>query len=284
MDANDQYHADTTRISKSGCDKINRSPAHYWANYLDPDREPREETKAFFTGSLLHTDILEPGEIEKKYIVLPADAPGRDCLRHRNAKAPSPETLKNIAWWDRWLEQYGDKIIIDAKLWTRAQRIRDRVMNHSAARWLLERPAITEVAHTWEDLYTGAPCKCKPDRRLHEDFLLVDLKSTEDASVDGFSKSVLNYRYDVQGAFYLDGFNSGPAPILHDDFIFIAVEKEPPFAVGVYRLPDEAVEIGREKYMRNLNTYMECKRTGVWPAYSDEVIDLRMPKYYFKQL
>lgn len=280
----DEYHGDTRRVSKSGLDKVNRSPAHYWAHYLDPNREARKETKAFFTGTLLHTDILEPGMIEKKYIVLPADAPSKDCLRHRNAKAPSADTLKNIAWWDDWNLKYPDKIIIDAPLWDRAQRIRDRVMNHPAARWILDRPAITEQPHTWDDLRTGAPCKCMPDRRLHEDYMLIDLKSTEDVSPEGFSKSVVNYRYDVQGAFYMDGFDSGPDPIRHDDFIFIAVEKEPPFAVGVYRLPEEAIKFGREKYLRNLATYMECRETGKWPAYSTEVVDLIMPKYYFKQL
>jgi hypothetical protein len=278
-----QYHADTSRISKSGTDKINRSPAHYYAHYLDPERVKAEPTPAMQEGTLIHTVILEPHKLAAEYAVLPPGAPSRDCLRHRNAKNPSEETIKNIAWWDEWLANNEGKQILDAKQYNKAQRITDSVRRHPAAAWLLERPGIVETPHTWQDLYTGAPCKCMPDKRLHKDNILVDVKSTEDAGPDGFSKSVVNYRYDVQGAYYLDGFDHGANPIRHDDFIFIAVEKEPPFAVGVYRLPEEAIKVGREKYLRNLHTYMECLRTGNWPAYSDECIDLSMPKYYFKQ-
>ena len=38
------YHTNTSRISKSGLDLINRAPAHYYERYLNPAANPQKET------------------------------------------------------------------------------------------------------------------------------------------------------------------------------------------------------------------------------------------------
>lgn len=279
----DEYHADTSRISKSGISRVLKSPAHYWAEYLDPNKGPREETAAMFEGTLLHTTILEPGEVLKRYVVQPADAPSRDCLRHRNAKAPSADTLKNIAWWDHFNETTGGRLLISSAMYDRSQRIADSVRRHPAARWLLDQAGIIEEAHTWEDMDTDAPCKCMPDKRIPDHGIVVDLKSAEDASPDGFGRSAKTYGYPMQGALYLDGLNNyASRGGSYDSFMFIAVEKDPPYAVAVYNIPDDVLQKGRELYLRGLRAYMEARTTGEWPAYSPQVEELQMPSYFFK--
>ena len=279
------YHADTTRISKSGTDKIDQSPAHYWANYLDPNRQQRIETPAMFEGTLLHCAILEREEFKARYIVLPSEAPSRACLAHRNAKKPSEETVRNIAWWDEFLVQSAGRIIIDTSQYDKTMRITESVYRHPAAEWLLTLEADVEKVQTWTDVDTGAPCNSKPDFDIIDKQaprLFVDLKTTTDASPKGFSYSVNSYRYDVQAAFYMDGAEAQFEP--REGFFFIAVEKEPPYAVAVYNTPEDVLAVGRAKYKANLATYMECLRTGVWPAYGDDVQDLQMSKYYFSIL
>ena len=278
--SNEEYHADTTAISKSGLDRINESPRHYWAAYLDPNRAPRVETAAMFEGTLHHTALLEPETMNERYVIMPAGAPSRDCLRHRNAKSPSADTLKNIAWWDDFDAQRGERLLVDAKMYDRVMHISDTVRQHPAARWLLEQAGQIEQAMFWEDHYTGAPCKCKPDKSLLGDPIFVDVKSTEDASPEGFARSVAKYRYDVQAAFYMDGADT--LGERRDAFMFIAVEKSPPYAVAVYNAQEEVLAEGRAKYVKNLHAYMEALRTGIWPAYSDYVEDLQMPPYFFK--
>ena len=44
------YHTNTSRISKSGLDLINRAPAHYFERYLNPKAPPQKETPALIIG------------------------------------------------------------------------------------------------------------------------------------------------------------------------------------------------------------------------------------------
>jgi len=51
---NEQYHADTSAISASGLKLFARSPAHYYAAYLDPQRPERQPTAAMKLGTATH--------------------------------------------------------------------------------------------------------------------------------------------------------------------------------------------------------------------------------------
>jgi hypothetical protein len=51
-----------------------------------------------------------------------------------------------------------------------------------------------------------------------------------------------------------------------EGFVFIAVEKTPPYAVAVYVIEDEDIARGREKYMENLKVWRECKQKNEWPG------------------
>jgi exodeoxyribonuclease VIII len=68
----DAYHS-SAGISKSGLDKINQSPYHYWSHYLDPQRPPEEPrtSASEMAGTLLHAALLEPDEFAKRYAVGP---------------------------------------------------------------------------------------------------------------------------------------------------------------------------------------------------------------------
>ncbi|MCC7277478.1 MAG: PD-(D/E)XK nuclease-like domain-containing protein, partial [Chromatiaceae bacterium] len=57
----------------------------------------------------------------------------------------------------------------------------------------------------------------------------------------------------------------------------LAVEKAPPFAVGVYRLPDAALELGRRRWAEACRTYAACVESGQWPGYGDAIRELILP-------
>jgi exodeoxyribonuclease VIII len=261
---NEAYHADTSRISKSGLDKIAKSPLHYWDAYLNPDRKKKEQTRALFLGSLTHCAIFEIAEFSKRYAVMP-----KFDMRTNKGK-------EGAAQWE--VENAG-KIGIVQDDYELSMRVRESVYKHPAAAVLLEKGVAERVLH-WEDQTTGAPCKLKLDF-MSETGFIVDGKSTEDASADGFGRSAYNYRYHVQGAFYSDGYKENFG-IDSEGFAFIAYEKEPPYAVAVYFLTPEQRALGFATYQKDLFVYAQCRASNVWPAYGNEVSPLKFPAYAFK--
>lgn len=258
---NEAYHADTARIGKSGLDLIARSPAHYYARYLDPNREREKQTPALLMGSAVHAAVLEPQKFAELFAVEP------EVNRRTNAGRDSLVAFEAAN---------NGKTIITNEMFQEAVKIKNAVRKHPAAAVLLE-SGVAEVVLQWNNTEFGVGCKMKPDFMSSTGFI-VDLKTTDDAGPNDFGKSVVNFRYDVQSAWYVDGYKAvyGEYP---RGFAFIAVEKKPPYAVAVYYVPNPVFEMGRRKYMRDLETYARCLHSNTWPAYSNEIIELTLPAW-----
>lgn len=279
---NEEYHSDTTRISKSGLDLIDRSPAHYYAKYLDPNRERPKKEKSWATvGTLLHALLLEPEKFSQSYKVLPADAPKRPTITQLNAKNPSADTQKAIQFYRDLDIQNPGVEIIHPDVYDEACRMRDSVLRNTDAANLLSRGK-AEQTILFNDESTGAACKCRPDWLSDYQFV-VDIKTTEDASAEAFGRSAVNYRYYVQAPFYIDGINTAFGHDRVEFFAFICVEKEPPYATAIYVISPEDMQIGRDTYIRNLHTYNECIRTGNWPGYPPGMQALKLPAWFTRQ-
>lgn len=266
---NEDYHKDTTRISKSGLDLIRRSPLHYYSKYLDPDRERRPETPALKQGKITHSFVFEPEKIAREYAILPE---GLD-LRTVIGKAKKKE----------FDEENRGKTVITKQNFDLAQNIKKSIHNHTRASVLLAAGAHEELV-LWEDFEYGLKCKCRLDKNSNTQVgnFITDLKTTTDASPVAFGRSALKYRYHVQGAFYSDAYmhKYGQPP---QGFVFIAVETKPPYAVAIYHLTPEQLELGRREYIEDLGRYKECIETGEFPGYSDMIQPLQFPAYAFKQ-
>ena len=138
-----------------------------------------------------------------------------------------------------------------------------------------------EVCYVWIDEATGLTCKARTDYLHREQAILIDLKTTTDASADAFVRAIANYGYDQQAAWYSDGWQAveGTMPA----FVFLPIEKEYPFAAAAYEVPDEVIEAGRNKYRAALKRFAECKKTNIWPGYGDTVEMLEMPEWWLKK-
>lgn len=261
---NEAYHANTARIGKSGLDLIAKSPAHYWARYLDPNREREEPTPALLLGTAVHSAILEPHDFSARYQVFP------DINRRTNAGKAEYEALQEHA-------KLNGIVFLSEKDITTCLRMRDAVHKHPAARLLLAQ-GIAEDTLLWNDMLTGAQCKARPDFLSTNTGYIVDVKTTQDASTSGFAKSAYNYRYHVQAAWYLDG-HMAALERAAEGFAFIAVEKESPYAVSVFYVTPDFYELGKATYLRDLNKYLECLQNNTWPAYSDDFQPINLPAW-----
>lgn len=261
-DENTLYHADTSRIGKSGLDLIHKAPAYYWAKYLDPNREREEPTKALRIGSAFHMLLLEGEKFPHRYAIMPE-------FSGTGMKARKEE----------WLEHNAGKEFITVDEYDGIQRMRDSVMKHPLVPSLLANGE-AERKIIWTEPNTGAKCKIKPDWIDRNNDLLVDVKTTADASPTGFGKSCWNYRYHVQAPFYLDGAEHAGLNASH--FVFIAVETTAPYLCAVYYADAEMLEAGRREYLADLRVYLECLRTNTWPGYPTDMKPISLPEWATK--
>ncbi len=255
--SNPDYHRHKA-ISKSKLDLIEKSPAHYWARYEDPNREEPEPTKAMVIGSAFHTYVLEHEKFSSEYVVAPSFN-----KRTKQGKEDFAAFVEQSKGKTALLPEEMDKII----------KMAQSVRNHPSASKLLELKGKAEQTFMWKDNFTNLECKCRPDWHLPEQGLVVDLKTTEDASPDGFSRSIHKFRYHCQSAWYLRGTPEAEA------FIFIAVEKTPPFAVVCYQADAAMVAAGQRAVDKNLNLLASCMRVNVWPSYSSTIETLSLPRW-----
>jgi len=244
--------------SNTGLGKLARSPAHY-REWVD---SPEEPTPALVFGQLAHARILGNGA--DRFAVRPD---GLDLRRKADR-----------AVYDEWLAEHDGATVVTPDQARKADYMQDAVMGHPAARSLLERAKHIELSVAAS--LDGHQYKARPDA-LTEDNIIVDVKTTTDASPSGFSRAIHRFAYHRQAALYWNAMEkNGLDP---KAFLLIAVEKDPPYAVAVYALGGMAIDEGRDQAKRLLRRYYECLKQGNWPAYGNEVMDIELPAWAYME-
>jgi hypothetical protein len=239
---------------------LNQSPAHY----LHAKEHPEDPTPSMIMGSAIHSAILEPSYFIDNVVVEPKFAgTGSKALR------------------EEWhLENHG-KIILKEDGFDSIKGILKSISKHKQASKLISE-GHAEESLFWTDAETGIDCKARPDFK-REGHILVDIKSTNDASPDAFRAQIAAYSYHLQAALYLDGA-SAVFGQQFDEFVIVAVEKGPPYAVNCFTLGIETINEGRAAYMKALQILKKCQDEKNYPCYDDSVIHpIGLPTWAFKQ-
>jgi len=262
--SNEDYHA-SDAIGNSGLSVISeRTPAHFIA----ARQNPRKETPAMTAGTRLHYAILEPDQFSNRYA----------CI-----EAHDKRTKEGKTYWQNWQEINAGKLPITPDEQDQTLRIVESLLADPAVRDLLA-GGIRERSIFANDPETGVLAKCRPDAEKTSPRILIDLKSTEDASQDAFMWSAYRYGYWRQAAFYLDVCGWAEPDNAPEDFFFIAFEKEAPFGHMIYQASPRFLARGREAYRAALNVYAECVRTGTWPCYEPGVHAIDLPEVIHKRM
>lgn len=166
------------------------------------------------------------------------------------------------------------KIVLSEDDGEQVMQIAQSVHAHPAAALLSNGRA--EVAVFSE--IDGVAVKCKCDY-LRDGAAIIDLKTTEDAG--DFNRSIAKWGYAQQAAWYMDVLAAAGHPVRA--FIFVVVEKTAPYAVALYELSDEWLQIGRNQNALALTIYKECVESGDWYGYEQKIERLEPPHWIAKQ-
>ena len=242
---NETYHA-LDGVSKSGLDKIERSPAHFkWP-------KPHKPTRNMEIGTAIHAAILEPERFDKEYVVAESDA--------RNVKA-----YKDL------MKEHGSELTLTMPESVKVNGMRESVHNDVESMQYLTMPGDAEISFICTDPETGIQIRSRFDWLTHSR-VSVDVKKTQD--LRKFARSVSDYRYHVQDAMYSFVYKQVMQERL-EHFFFLAVEEESPYSCKLFELDDLAKEIGQHYFRKNLRTYADCVNSGKWPHKDlPEIIEL----------
>src|SRR5690606_1816213 len=103
-----------------------------------------------------------------------------------------------------------------------------------------------------------------------------------DASPRAMQRFIYAYGTYLQAAHYMIGARS--LGVEADYFVLIAVEKEPPYGIGIYNIRGDALMAGEEELAKLLRTWSECETAGQWPGYSELALDITLPGWAFGQI
>lgn len=116
-----------------------------------------------------------------------------------------------------------------------------------------------ELSHYLE--YEGMPVRVRPDVINHVEGFIADIKKTRlTASDKDFTKTVRQFGYHIQAAFYMDMLEV-------DTFRFIVCEDKAPYTIVVHALCDESIEKGRKAWRDAFKQWKNYKLTGQITSY-----------------
>jgi exodeoxyribonuclease VIII len=236
--ANSDYHA-RPEISSSDVKAVALKSLLHWKNKI------YKPSVAFDLGSATHAMLLEP---EKDLVIR------------------GPEDRRGNKWKELKLAADLDgKTLLTESDFDLAQAMAAAVFAHPVATmWLQVYDLVAEGSFFADDPQTGVKLKCRPDGFLPELGIMFDIKTTQDASPDGFPRDLRKYGYDLQASFYRRVMKLHGAGDLA--FYFICVEKDAPHAVCVHALTDEYLAAADLKVTDTLHKIANAEAANDYPT------------------
>lgn len=267
------YHALPRASSTSLKVLMQKTPAHYYAQFVDQRREPIEPTAAMRFGSLWHKMIFEFEDFDSEYIVVPE---GID-RRSKEGKA----LFASIEESGKEPVTHNDYLLAD--------KMRYAAYNNTGVNCLLNLHGESERTFLWTDERTGMQCKARMDRIIFPcaEFphgAVIDGKTCQSASMEEFGKTVWNMGYHFQAAFYVDAFQREFKTDEPPVFLWIAQEKTAPYLPAIRRATQQQIEYGREQYMEALDLLSFCHKCVDYPGYSEMIEDQELPACAQRQI
>ena len=239
--SNANYHAHPA-ISSSDVKAVASKSLAHWKGKV------WKESSAFALGSAVHALVLEP---------------------QKNLVVRGPEDRRGNKWKEAQLAADLDgQILLTEGDYDLAEKIAAPIINHEVVKgWIADSSFVAEASFFAEDYLTGVKIKCRPDGYLPDAGIVFDIKTTRDASPDGFPREIRSYNYDLQSSFYLRCLNQ--AGFKAHTFIFVAVEKEPPYAVGLHALTERYLAAADVRVTLTLEKISRAEATSTfttgWP-------------------
>ena len=257
------YHADPWpggSLSCSGAKLL--LPPGCPALYQYSRKQPREPTDAMNFGSAAHREVLGVGW---PTAVCPYDSYNTKAAREWKAEQIAAGVVPVT------LEQRERIVAMAAAIRTHPR----------ASRLLAAETVRVEHSFFWEDPDTGITLRGRFDSvELAGRVVITDYKTAAKSDPGNFAKQAANLRYHWQDTTYRQAVTHtlGDAD---PDFLFVVQQPEPPYLVGIYRLPSVAIMAAQDELAEARRIYARCVAADDWPdwQFGQPVLELDWPRW-----
>jgi hypothetical protein len=265
-ETNEQYHSDVSRLSNSMLSLLKRSPKLFFKYYIEKSLAPPEASDSMAMGSMVHTIVLEPETLDERYRVKP------DCDRRtKEGKAVYAEFMASLP---------NRCEVISPDDFAKATDCATALLAHAELRAVLDATRGESLIEERIDFAVDGV-----DMRSRLDFLslaanvIIDIKTTKDASPEEFCKSIANYGYHRQAALYREAvLQKFGSPCR---FLLAVVCTEQPFEVALYEPSNEMIAAGMREVWSLLDGFKLRAESGDWTSeWSKGIVPIDLPKWY----
>jgi hypothetical protein len=317
----DYYQIKALSHSMLSC--LAQNPMECRMRYVDdPPSLPRKDSAAFAMGHAVHCLALEPERFDERFVVvekvlsansiagqiaafvLDEKTTGQDLPWIAKPEGINRRTKAGQAEWDEFVSDcalkdlkivddsdfakamdYVDlvkgKTILDQQDYADAVACVQALNNHAEFATIMAQPRRVEVEHHF-DLF-GHRFKARLDCVIDSMRLILDIKTTDDASPDRWKWSAVDYGYHRQQIIYQEALRQATGKGYR--FAFAVVEKPKPSTRGIpptvalYELEEESVLMGVEDTQDLVWQYERRTKENDWQQpYSSGIVPLRLPR------
>lgn len=248
------YIKNSNHLSCSTAKKYKKSPLH-------KEKEIQKETEALRISSMYHDYILENHLFWEYYYSLDET----EILEELSIKYTNPRnTNRYREWYAIESAKSGNKTFATPKEIDNLKAMRKELLKYPFINYLLNNSEKEVSAYGQFD---GVPVKGRFDMINYKRRWIADLKGLVDASEKGIKKYLVDYDGHLQPALYTHLAQNLTADDSPWTFYWIAQEKVPPFAVGIYKASIQVINVGLHELGLLVEQHRYCEETGDFAGY-----------------
>lgn len=223
-----------------------------------------KESPTLEMGKAVHSLILE---YEKQAVVRgPSDRRGNKWKEAKQQAEQKGKILLTERDYDTALE------IAESALFN-SEFLRSKISNKNF---------ISEASIFTRCKKTGMLIKCRPDGLIIPESdkgkgEILDIKTTHDASPNGFQRELRKYNYDLQIAFYMHTMRCASLPC--SEMYLVAIEKTPPYAVGVHVLSEIYIKHAEKRMIQTLEKMKHAEVSQDFSTGWPEINQVHLPAW-----
>lgn len=239
------------------------TPLDFWWH----KHHPRKPSESMDFGSAVHIAIFEHNRFDDAVTIAP------EC--DRRTKAGKEE-------YNAFIESAAGKIILTLEQLDSCYYIIEACQGHPLLRdYLSMEGGKSEVSGFYS--YRDVNLKFRTDFMIPSHKIILDLKTTKAGHDRAFQRSVFDFCYHSQAAFYLLGMQEITGETWAD-FLWIALESSPPHKIYVYEPETSWLAHGMKLIDEGLDIYKECLKNNRYPGVAPEIRTLEIPRWLGEQL